>query len=211
MSNKPRQRLSVEERRAQLLSTGSELFASRPYDDVWIDDVAEQAGVSRGLLYHYFGNKRAFLHAVIEHETQEILAATTPDPEIAAAQQLRASIDGYLDYVAARPHGYRALFRGAVSADERVRELVDANLRRQEERLLQAVAGTRGDVDDERLRLAIHGWLRFLIAIVLDWLDRPTVERDVIADLATGTFGAMIAATHTARPPTLRPAPGDSP
>lgn len=206
MSNKPRQRLSVEERRAQLLAVGSELFASRPYDDVWIDHVAEQAGVSRGLLYHYFGSKRGLLHAVIEHETQAILAATTPDPAIPASHQLRASIDGYLDYVTARPHGYRALFRGSVSADERVRELVDANLRRQEDRLLAALGGQ----DDERLRLAIHGWLSFLIAIVLDWLDHPTVDRDVIADLADRTFGGMIAATRTARPPMRRPAPGDS-
>lgn len=196
VSNKPRQRLSVEARRAQLLAVGSELFASRPYDDVWIDHVAEQAGVSRGLLYHYFGSKRGFLHAVIEHETQAILAATTPDPAIPASRQLRASIDGYLDYVTARPHGYRALFRGAVSADERVRELVDANLRRQEERLRQAVVGARGDIDDERLRLAIHGWLRFLIAIVLDWLDRPTVDRDVIADLAARTFTGAVAAAR---------------
>lgn len=193
MSNKPRQRLSVEERRAQLLTVGSELFASRPYDDVWIDHVAERAGVSRGLLYHYFGNKRGFLHAVIEHETQAILAATTPDPAVPASRQLRASIDGYLDYVVARPHGYRALFRGAVSADERVRELVEANLRRQEDRLLAALAGQ----DDERLRLAIHGWLSFLIAIVLDWLDRPTVERDVIADLAARTFTGAVAAART--------------
>lgn len=192
MSNKPRQRLSVDERRAQLLAVGSELFASRPYDDVWVDDVAERAGVSRGLLYHYFGSKRGFLHAVIEHETQTILAATTPDPTLPPSRLLRASIEGYLDYVVARPHGYRALFRGAVSADEQVRELVEANLRRQEDRLLAALGGQ----DDERLRLAIHGWLSFLIAIVLDWLDRPTVDREAIVDLAARTFSGAVAAAR---------------
>lgn len=192
MSNKPRQRLDVETRRAQLLAIGSELFAARPYDDVWIDDVAGRAGVSRGLLYHYFGNKRGFLHAVIEHETQAILDATTPDPRLPAARQLRASIDGYLDYVAARPHGYRALFRGSVSADERVRELVEANLRRQEVRILAAI----GAPDDPRLRLAVHGWLASLVAIVLDWLEQPTVDRDTIVELAVGMLQGAVAAAH---------------
>lgn len=185
----------MEARRAQLLAIGSELFATNPYDDVWIDDVAAKADVSRGLLYHYFGSKRGFLHAVIEHETRAILAATTPDPSLAPDQRLQASIDGYLDYVSTHPHGYRAIFRGAVSADERVRELVDDNLRRQEQRILAAFSGD--DEPSERLRLAIHGWLASLIAIVLDWLDRPTVDRAEIRDLAMSTLHASVAAAQT--------------
>ncbi len=191
MSNKTRQRLDVEARRSQLLAVGSELFASRPYDDVWIDDVAERAGVSRGLLYHYFGNKRGFLHAVIERETQEILAATEPDPDVPAEERLRASIDGYLDYVVAHPHGYRAIFRGVVSSDARVRELVDANLRRQEARILDALSP--GAPASPQLRLAVHGWLAFLVSVVLDWLDDPTVERSAIAELALDALHALIA------------------
>ena len=193
MSNKSRQRLDVEARRAQLLAIGSELFGTRPYDDVWIDDVAAEAGVSRGLLYHYFGNKRGFLHAVIEHETQAILAATAPDAGLPPDQRLRASIEGYLDYVVAHPLGYRAIFRGAVSADARVRELVDENLLRQEGRL---VAAFSRDEPSERLRLAVHGWLASLIAIVLDWLDRPTIDRDELLDLALSTLQASVAAAR---------------
>lgn len=192
MSNRPRQRLDVEARRSQLLAVGSELFASRPYDDVWVDDVARSAGVSRGLLYHYFGSKRGFLHAVIERETAHILAATAPDPELPSDQQLRASIDGYLDYVVAHPHGYRAIFRGVVSSDARVRALVDANLRRQEERILVAVTG--GASASPQLRLAVHGWLSFLISVVLDWLDEPSVDRTAIADLAISALTAVVAA-----------------
>jgi AcrR family transcriptional regulator len=52
-----RQRLSPERRREQLLQIGARLFAEHPYEDVWIEEVAELAGVSRGLLYHYFPTK----------------------------------------------------------------------------------------------------------------------------------------------------------
>lgn len=197
MSNKPRQRLDVAARRAQLLAIGSELFAERPYDDVWIDDVASKAEVSRGLLYHYFGNKRGFLHAVIEHETQAILAATAPDADLPPDQGLRRSIDGYLDYVTSHPHGYRAIFRGSVSADERVRELVDENLHRQEARILAAISG---DEPSERLRLAVHGWIASLIAMVLDWLDRPTIERAELRELAVATLTASVTAARASSP-----------
>jgi AcrR family transcriptional regulator len=52
-----RRRLDPEQRRAQLLDIGARLFAERAYEDVWIEEVAELAGVSRGLMYHYFPTK----------------------------------------------------------------------------------------------------------------------------------------------------------
>ncbi|MEH3055154.1 MAG: helix-turn-helix domain containing protein [Patulibacter minatonensis] len=193
MSNSPRTRLDVAARREQLLAIGSELFAARPYDEVWIDDVAARAEVSRGLLYHYFESKRGFLHAVVERETQAILAATAVAPGVPAEAQLRRSIDGYLEYVAARPHGYRALFRGAVGADRRVREIVDANLERQCERILASIAP---EEPTEAMRLAVHGWIASLIAMVLRWLDDPAVEREELAALATAMLAATLAAAR---------------
>lgn len=47
-------RLSVEERRSQLLEAALSLFAHRVPEDVSLDDVAEAAGVSRPLVYRYF-------------------------------------------------------------------------------------------------------------------------------------------------------------
>ena len=71
-----RRRLSTGERREQLLSVGARLFSESPYDDVWIEQVAEIAGVSRGLLYHYFPTKREFFAAVVERESERMLAMT---------------------------------------------------------------------------------------------------------------------------------------
>src|SRR5882672_1458403 len=60
-----RRRLSPEDRRAELLALGAEVFGKRPYDDVRVDEIAELAGVSRALMYHYFPDKRAFFAAVV--------------------------------------------------------------------------------------------------------------------------------------------------
>ena len=55
---KRRIRLDTDERKAQLLALGRQAFAERTYDDVSIDDIAKSAGISKGLLYHYFPTKR---------------------------------------------------------------------------------------------------------------------------------------------------------
>ncbi|MBC7173252.1 MAG: TetR family transcriptional regulator, partial [Polyangiaceae bacterium] len=47
-----RQRRTVEERREQLLELGLELFSTRTYEDLSIDEIAQAAGMSKGLLYH---------------------------------------------------------------------------------------------------------------------------------------------------------------
>ena len=63
MTTTPRQRLSPDTRREQLLELGVRLFATRTLDEISIDLLAEEAGISRGLLYHYFGNKQDFHEA----------------------------------------------------------------------------------------------------------------------------------------------------
>src|SRR5436305_732256 len=53
-----RRRLSVAERRDELIAAALDLFSHRSPEDVSIDDVAEAAGASRALVYHYFGGKQ---------------------------------------------------------------------------------------------------------------------------------------------------------
>ena len=48
MTEETPKRLHVDERRAQLLKLGVELFRERSYDDVSVDDIANAAGVSKG-------------------------------------------------------------------------------------------------------------------------------------------------------------------
>lgn len=199
MSNNPRAkaftRLDVETRRRELLRVGCELFAAQPYDDVWIDDVARHAGVSRGLLYHYFGSKRGFLAAIVEHEAAELLRVTEPDPTLPPRQRLTRVLDAYLDYLEAHPQGYRAIYRGAASADTGIRGIMDTNLRQQEQRLLDALTGDAPAPD--ALRLAVHGWLAFLIATCLAWLENPTVDRTSLRDLCISTLAGAIGASGT--------------
>ena len=57
-SRAPRTRLTPDQRRTQLIELGVSLLATRSLDELTIDVLAEEAGISRGLLYHYFGSRR---------------------------------------------------------------------------------------------------------------------------------------------------------
>jgi AcrR family transcriptional regulator len=56
---KKRQRLSAADRRAQLLEVGRTAFASQGgYEATAIDDIAQQAGVTKPIVYEHFGSRR---------------------------------------------------------------------------------------------------------------------------------------------------------
>ena len=77
-----RVRLSTDARREQLVALGIDIFSERPFDEVSIDDIAAAAGISKGLLYHYFPSKRDFYVAVVRHSADEMQAITDTDPAL---------------------------------------------------------------------------------------------------------------------------------
>jgi len=197
MATASRARLSVSDRREQLLTVGTEVFARRPYDDVWISAVAREAGVSRALLYHYFPGKREFFAAIIGRETERIARLTEPDPALPPLDRLRAAIDAYLDYAVAHDAGYRAMHRGTASVDSTVRGLIDTNLELQTERIMGAIRGV--EASPGTLRLAVRSWLSFLITACLEWLEQPACSRQELRELCVNTLVAAIAAAASPR------------
>ncbi|WP_037851197.1 TetR/AcrR family transcriptional regulator [Streptomyces sp. NRRL S-340] len=181
-----RRRLSTGERREQLLSVGARLFSESPYDDVWIEQVAEIAGVSRGLLYHYFPTKRDFFAAVVERESARMLRMTAAVPGVPLREQLTAGLDAYLEYVSAHAHGYRAFHRADAAGDQAVRRVYRRALAAQERQILAAL-----DADPEfgplarraDVRLAVRGWLAFTTAVCLEWLRGSELTRAQVREL----------------------------
>src|SRR5690242_9044502 len=96
-----------------------------------------------------------------------IAVATEPDPELPPEQRLRSAMAAYFAYVQANEVDYRRLYQGETAADREVRALVAGALERQAERLLALLAPDVRAL--EMVRLAVHGWFRFLIAVCLQW------------------------------------------
>ncbi|MFI1680800.1 TetR/AcrR family transcriptional regulator [Streptomyces sp. NPDC020607] len=191
-----RRRLSTEERREQLLSVGARLFAQKPYDDVWIERVAEIAGVSRGLLYHYFPTKRDFFAAVVHRESERMLRLTAAVPGLPVREQISTGLDAFLGYVESHAQGFRAFHRAEAAGDPLVREVYRNGLAAQERQILAALAAdpaaSDGTQDLPALRLAVRGWLAFMVAVCLEWLEEPDLTREQVRDLcAKALLGAI--------------------
>ncbi|HEY0705560.1 MAG TPA: TetR/AcrR family transcriptional regulator, partial [Polyangia bacterium] len=103
-------RLPIDERRAQLIALGTRLFSTRSYEDISIDDVAEEAGISKGLLYHYFGGKREFYVEVLRATSEELRRLTEPDPTLSPGERLRAAVEAHLNYVQENQAVYAAVY-----------------------------------------------------------------------------------------------------
>src|SRR6266550_7663256 len=136
-----RRRLSVDERREELLRIGMELFSTRAYEEIWVEEIAERAGVSRGLLYHYFPTKRDFYVAVSRMAAEEVRELTEPDPRLPPIEQVRAGVDAFLRKAEERSEGFLTAYRGSLSGDPEVRAIVEKGRQAQADRILVAFAG----------------------------------------------------------------------
>ncbi len=160
----------MDERRRRLLELGREMFATLPYDDVSIEAIAGQAGISRGLLYHYFPSKRDFYVAVVRMSSEQLLAATEPRSDLPLEESMRATLAAYLRYVRRHAGGYRDLLLGAAGRDPELTRIVDAHRRRVTEGFLAQLApGTMSPL----LVAAARGWVGFVESTTVAWLADP--------------------------------------
>jgi AcrR family transcriptional regulator len=189
-----RRRLSPDDRRNELLALGAEVFGRRPYDDVRIDEIAERAGVSRALMYHYFPDKRAFFAAVVRAEGERLFEATNalPDPDQNLFGQLRAGVMAYLRYDEEHPHGAWAAYMGMGRSDPVLRGIDDIDNDRQANRIMSRIADAVGRELDSKverdLRMTIYGWLAFTFEMCRQRIMDPSIDAGYVADTCAHTL-----------------------
>jgi AcrR family transcriptional regulator len=182
-------RLRTEKRRDQLLELGVGLFANRAYDDVSIGDIAEAAGVSKGLLYHYFGSKRAYYVAVVDVAATQLVEAVTLRADADPAGRARRGIHAYLDFVERRRDAFRALMRGGLGADPEVEAITDRTRRAFVDRMVGYLGLER---PPPGVRNAARAWIGAVEAASLDWLDHGDPGREEMIDaLVAGLVGCV--------------------
>ena len=192
---RPRLRMDPAERRELILSAASRAFASRPYEEVSLAEIAEEAQASEALVHTYFGGK-AGSYAPGRPGAVDELAARTGRADDAlpegssARDRVRASVLTYLDFIAERSPGwmaYQILAGHEPGEAARVRqEAREAAVRA----LAEVVGGSRGHRDD----FAFWGYLGFLDDACLRWVHAgcPDDQRHSLIDAALGCLeGAL--------------------
>src|SRR6476646_1304931 len=124
---KRRVRLETDARRAQLLQLARAMFSDRSYDEVSIDDLAREAKISKGLLYHYFPTKRDLYVAGLHEIADELVQRVTAMPvDLPPAERVRAGLDAYLDHISKHSRAFVSLMRGGIGSDPEVVQVVES-------------------------------------------------------------------------------------
>lgn len=190
-----RTRLSPAQRRGQLLDLGVRLLADRSLDELSIDVLAEEAGISRGLLYHYFGTKVAFHEAVVRHAADDLIAQTAPPPGGEPLERLRVSVAAYVDYVLGNFEGYVSLVKGAAGGHEALRAIYEDVRDVMGARIFREDAHGELIADTPRNRLIVRGWTAMSEELVVAWRTDPgDVSREDLLAIITGALPALVEA-----------------
>jgi AcrR family transcriptional regulator len=193
----------VDERRRQLVALGIDLFSQRTYDEVSIDELAQAAGISKGLLYHYFPTKRDFYVETVREAATQLLERTATPESMDPVERLRAGLDAYVDYVAKHGKPYQALLRSGIGADAEVTRIVDDTRDAFCARLVEA-APVHGH--SPLVRLALRGWVGFVEAATLEWLDqRRKIERSALRDVLMKVLMEAVGAASAIDPTAEKP------
>ncbi|CAN5514876.1 TetR/AcrR family transcriptional regulator [soil metagenome] len=179
---KKRERLVEADRRAQLLELGLGAFGSRSYDAVSIDDLAKEAKVSKGLLYHYFPTKRAYYVAALRLAASRLLAETETLPTLAPLDRALGGLVAYLDFAERHAPAFITLMNGGIGADSEVAVVIEGTRQVFIERMLEGRAKTTGKRADAALRLMVRGFVGFVEATCIEWIgDRSVTREDLLA------------------------------
>jgi AcrR family transcriptional regulator len=187
-----RRRLKPEVRRERLLEAAASVFAERGYEAARIEQIAEAAEVSAGLLYRHFAGKRELYAELVHRADRELFShlaeAAAPGPP--EGRRLERGLDAVLAFVEGHRNLWRMLTRDVV--DPEIAELRDESHQ-------QAVAVVaeliRLDPELERQHVTKLEVERMAVLIVGStttlaewWTDHPGVERSELVRTLMGTL-----------------------
>jgi len=216
-----RERLQRERRIERILTASQRLFSTQAYDEIAIEDLAAAAGMSKGLLYHYFESKRELYVATVAHVLTQMAHFTDFSPD------LHAGLSQMLSLFEQSPGLAKMVLRGGIGVDREVDGLLAAYRQQQLERLYRglgylgdfvavptdasaeakalvllgfvgdfAEVSTAAAVGSQALVvLGLRGWLSLLDEACLQWVQQPDVTREQVVRFLEQSLHAVVAAT----------------
>jgi AcrR family transcriptional regulator len=193
-SSSARTRLDHGERRRQILDCAARLLAERPYGEVAMEDVARAAGVTRGLLHHYFGTKRDLYLALtkdmlraIPVQVPELVQGVTPE------ERLSDSVDRWLEAIWQNRKMWLATVGGAgLGRDPEAERIWD----RARDISVDSIIGVLGLGRAAQASPALRGLLRsygaFAEVATREWLAHERFTRRQMHTMLTETLLQLV-------------------
>lgn len=199
--HRSRTRLDPAVRRQQIAEAAAWVFADHDPADVSFETVAEAAGVSRSLVYSYFGDRGSLLAAAYTYELARL------DTDIDGAleslgsdrERLEGAVSTYLEFAWRHRKEWELIASASASRHPAVREAVVARTER--------IAGSLGGTPEARL--LVRGVIGMLEAAAIHTLEQDDVEPDALAQLLTQVIWAGVSSLRD-DPPDGRQSPSSA-
>ncbi|HZU49924.1 MAG TPA: TetR/AcrR family transcriptional regulator [Mycobacterium sp.] len=182
-------RLGPERRREHVVDAAERVFASLPYEDVTMDAVAEEAGISRALLYRYFPGKPTLFASVYRRAAERLLDGVRLRPDASLEDQIAGGLDAHLDYFVANRNTVLAANR-TLASDPVVQDIINAELAALRDRVADAA-----DLDQsarQRLSAIVISWLAFVRVLCVQWLADEQFTREEVRALCMDALAAIL-------------------
>lgn len=172
-----RVRMDRDERRRQILRAAQRLFAERPYSSVSVNDIADAAGVAKGLMHHYFGSKRDLYLEVVREVAARPAVALPDDDGLDSTQVWERSVDAFLTMVGQHPKRWlSSVTVGGAERDDEVASILDDSKEVLADQTLAAL-GLQDQADDPVLRALVRAYGGFVEELTVEWLGRNRLDR----------------------------------
>ena len=173
-------RLPRKARREQLLMSAQTIFVARGYHAAAMDEIAENAGVSKPVLYQHFPSKLDLYLALLEQSTEDLVRRVQRalDGTHDNQRRVRAAIEAYFAFVDDEAAAFRLVFESDLTNEPAVRTIIEGVDVRCAEAISHVIAADTGLPVDQSMLVAM-GLLGMAQTAARYWLrEKGSIPRD---------------------------------
>jgi AcrR family transcriptional regulator len=184
-------RLEPDARRQEILGAARRVFLRTDFATTSMGEIAEEAGVTRGLLNHYFGTKRDLYLAVVADVASTLPAMVdTTLRDLPREEMVARNAENFLDAMERDVEVWTVLLGAEALA--RDPEVVAVMTAARDEVVERMVRNHGGDDAPDELRMALRVFQGAAETIVKEWLQLERMSRDQAQAILTGLLLALV-------------------
>jgi AcrR family transcriptional regulator len=186
----PPRRMPPAERREQLIDCALAIAAREGYENLAFEAVANRAGVTRNLVYHYFpGGRPQLLEAAVHRAGEQLSSGWVTDPAVPLGERLAANLNRMMDHAAEPTDAWQLYRQGRALVDPALLEIA----RHYRDRVIGTIALNQlGTTEPPAIvRIALDGFLSYVETVIESAIEQDT-PREQVMELVGGTMMSVM-------------------